>query len=279
MNEKDNRYSVKRLLDSVKFDDLVDFLCTSDLLKRNLMVIKDAFDFLRDQKMLEHETGILKFLSSNKNDSEDFTVNPDIVSTPEEFVSQNVEVDDTLDITPEMLVIQLFCLVTSDGKESVYHYFKPDEIASEMFAEYFREMRRHKRWYYRIFTGPKKKAADKAVLNQLQDLAMARSLETQCVGDTWASNPFPCMDERWVVKEIRSHISEAIAEDYIQHLLRNYDFEDYSNYSQKIINIWSSDKDKLRRITPFLCKHFHTETVCGIEKGNGGIMMRVILIP
>lgn len=199
---KDNRNSVKRLLDNVIFDDLAGFLRTSDPLKRNLIVLKDAFDFLRDQKLLEQETGLLKFQSNEDIDAEDFTVEHNTVSTPEEFVSLTVEVDDYVDTTPEMLAIKLLCLVTSDGKGSVYHYFKPDEKASEMFADYFREMRRQKSWFYKIFTGSKKKATDKAALNRLQDLAMARSLETHCVGDSWASNPFPCMEERWVVKEI-----------------------------------------------------------------------------
>lgn len=277
--EIDNRNTVKRLLDSVKFDDLVNFLCTSGLVKRNLIVFKDAFDFLRDQHLLETYPGTIKFLTRNVNDSEEISVEHDEVSTPEELVSLKVEVDDNLGITPEILVIKLLCLVTSEGKESVYHYFKSDEKASNLISDYFREMRRQQSWWYRIFTRPTKKIANKAVLNRLQDSAIARLLETQCLGDSWASNPFPFMDESWVVKDVRSHISETIAEDYIEHLLRNYDFEDYSKYSQKIINILSSDKDKLKRLTPFIAEHFGTSSVYPIQIGNEGIMMSIILIP
>ena len=270
------------MIQHVEFENVLPYL-NKEATARNLVVYKDAFDYLYDLSPDGECVEEIRVEESTNGDIyfdltkiKPFTKWSTFIGFQINYSSLKAE------IKPEKLVASLLISInSSDG--NIYRFRMMEPLRGQWaLPEKFVSGNR-KSLLYRLFTSSKKRKKDEMELDSISQLV---NFGLRC-----------CLDERQLVLipneilemiqkagakkvleilHLRSHINQRKAVEYLEHTLTNYDNEAYENKDVLVILEYSfSDQ---YRIVEFLKKHYHTNKIVAIKSAIGDMRVsRMVL--
>lgn len=264
--------SIASLIGKVTFDDVAKFYVNSDWEQRHLIVFKDAFDFLRDI----HPDAKCKETVEYKNNM----VQIGVVETWSEFVAQKAKFCDGSMMSPAEFVSILLRYLTSEGHRSIYNFpIKENyaDIDTGLVKKYVSSQRGLRKWLYALFNIFNRNGCNKESMLKREAFLSSVGLSHDILDSLplEVANLITSNRYKIEIKKVHSHIGECIAIDYIEHLLRKYDKEQYADYA-KIVVLYGSDNPKHLLVNEFLREHFETQHVYEIPSSYNGLELTII---
>lgn len=264
--------SIASLIRRVTFDDVAKFYANLDWEQRHLIVYKDAFDFLRDI----HPDAVCKEMVEYK----DNMIQIGVVGTWSEFVAQKVEFINVTKMSPAEFVSILLRYLTSEGHRSIYNFpIKENYTDTDTGSvkTYVSSQQGLRKWLYKLFNIFNRNGRKKE--SQLKRTALLSSigLSPEILDSLPVEAASLIKSNRYKIeiKKVRSHIGECIAIDYIEHLLRKYDKEQYADYAKTVV-LFGSDNTEHLLVKEFLQEHFETNHVYEITSSYRGLELTII---
>ena len=272
------------LIQHVEFENVIPYL-NKEVTAKNLIVYKDAFDYLYDLfpdggdideiKIEEGKDGDIYF---DLMKIKPFTKWSTFIGFQIDYSSLKEE------IKPEKLVASLLISINNND-DNIYRFRMMEPLRGKwtLSEKFVYGNRKRKSLLYRLFTSSKKRKKDEMELDRISRLV---NFCLRC-----------CLDERLLVLipneilemvqkaditnvlgilHLRSHIHQRNAVEYLEHTLTNYDTEAYENKDVLVILEYSFSDHYM--IVEFLKNHYHTNKIVAIKSTTGDMRLsRMIL--